>query len=117
MALVGPSGAGKTTLLRAIAGLQPVQEGRILLGDREIHRAAPHPRGIDVVFQEPRLLGHLDVLDNVALPLRAAGVARRERRRAAALHLEEVGISALATRRVQGLSGGEQQRVALARGP
>ncbi len=114
-ALVGPSGAGKTTLLRAIAGLQTVQEGRILLADREIHRTAPHRRGIAVVFQEPRLLGHLDVLDNVALPLRAAGIARRERRHAAAMHLEEVGITALSKRRVQGLSGGEQQRVALAR--
>ncbi len=115
MALVGPSGAGKTTLLRAIAGLQTLQEGRILLGDREIHRAAPHRRGIAVVFQEPRLLGYLDVLDNVALPLRAAGVVRRKRRDAAAMHLEEVGITALTKRRVQGLSGGEQQRVALAR--
>jgi len=115
MALVGPSGAGKTTLLRAIAGLQTLHEGRILLGGREIHRAAPHRRGIAVVFQEPRLLGHLDVLDNVALPLRAAGLTRRERRDAAARHLEEVGITALSKRRVQGLSGGEQQRVALAR--
>ncbi|MEP6953350.1 MAG: ABC transporter ATP-binding protein, partial [Solirubrobacteraceae bacterium] len=114
-ALVGPSGAGKTTLLRAIAGLEAVREGRVLLAGREIHRAPPHRRGIAVVFQEPRLLGHLDVVDNVALPLRAAGVGRRERRRAAALHLEEVGITALARRRVQGLSGGEQQRVALAR--
>lgn len=76
---------------------------------------SPHRRGIAVVFQERRLVGHLDVLDNVALPLRAAGIARRERRRAAAIRLEEMGITALTKRRVQGQSGGEQQRVALAR--
>jgi len=68
-----------------------------------------------VVFQEPRLLGHLDVLDNVALPLRAAGIARGDPRHAAAIHLEEMGITALTKRRVQGLSSGEQQRVAVAR--
>ncbi len=115
LALVGPSGAGKTTLLRAIAGLQPLREGRIVLGGHRIDRLPAHRRGTAVVFQEPRLLAHLDVLDNVALPLRAAGAGRKARRKAAAGHLEEVGIAALARRRVHGLSGGEQQRVALAR--
>ncbi len=114
-ALVGPSGAGKTTLLRAIAGLEPLTEGSVLLDGVAIDRLPPHRRKIAVVFQEPRLLGHLAVLDNVALPLRAAGVGRRERRRVAASHLEEVGLSGLAQRRVQGLSGGELQRIALAR--
>lgn len=114
-ALVGPSGAGKTTLLRAIAGLEPLTGGRVLLDSARIDRLPPHRRTIAVVFQEPRLLGHLDVLDNIALPLRGAGTRRRERRRVAAQHLEEVGLSALAGRRVQGLSGGEGQRIALAR--
>lgn len=114
-ALVGPSGAGKTTLLRAIAGLEPLAGGQVLLDGARIDGLPPHRRHIAVVFQEPRLLGHLDVLDNVALPLRAAGARRRERRRVAAQHLDEVGLSALAHRRVHGLSGGEQQRIALAR--
>ncbi|UTI64338.1 ABC transporter ATP-binding protein [Paraconexibacter antarcticus] len=113
--LVGPSGAGKTTLLRAIAGLEPLDGGRVQLGGRRIDGLAPHRRKIAVVFQEPRLLAHLDVLDNIALPLRAAGMRKQERRRVAAAHLEEVGLAALARRRVQGLSGGEQQRIALAR--
>jgi thiamine transport system ATP-binding protein len=114
-ALVGPSGAGKTTLLRAIAGLQAIDDGQISLGGQAIHALPPHRRGIAVVFQDPRLLGHLDVLDNVALPLRAAGVSRSDRRRAAAERLDEVGLAGRSGRRVQGLSGGEQQRVALAR--
>ncbi len=115
VALVGPSGAGKTTLLRAIAGLEPLDSGSITLGGMRLDGLAPHRRGLAVVFQEPRLLPHLDVLDNVALPLRAAGRPRRERRRHAAAALAEVGLAAHGDRRVHGLSGGEQQRVALAR--
>ena len=65
-ALVGPSGAGKTTLLRAISGLAPIETGTILLGGEPIHHRAVHRRAIAVVFQEPRLLPHLDVQDNVA---------------------------------------------------
>ena len=114
-ALVGPSGAGKTTLLRAIAGLDALEAGTIALGERELARVPPHRRRIAVVFQEPRLLPHLDVQDNVALPLRAAGTGRSARRAAARERLGEVGLGSLAERSVAGLSGGEQQRVALAR--
>jgi putative spermidine/putrescine transport system ATP-binding protein len=114
--LVGPSGAGKTTLLRAIAGLEPVREGSVELGDRRLDDAVPaHRRRVSAVFQEPRLLPHLRVDDNVALPLRAAGVGRSERRARARERLDEVGLAGLADRAVGGLSGGEQQRVALAR--
>ena len=114
-ALVGPSGAGKTTLLRAIAGLDPLEEGTIALGGRPFAGVPPHRRRIAVVFQEPRLLPHLDVQDNVALPLRAAGMAKRARRERARERLDEVGLGGFQDRRVAGLSGGEQQRVALAR--
>ena len=113
--LVGPSGAGKTTLVRAIAGLQPLSAGTIEIDGRVVDHLPPHRRRVAVVFQEPRLLPHLRVDDNVALALRAAGVGRRERRRRASEQLEDVGLSALAARAVRGLSGGEQQRVALAR--
>ena len=113
--VVGPSGAGKTTLLRAIAGLQPLLEGEIWLGERRLDRLPAHRRRVAVVFQEPRLLPHLDVLDNVAFGLRAAGVARAACRARALELLDEVGLAGFAGRRVDGLSGGEQQRVALAR--
>ena len=114
-ALVGPSGAGKTTLLRVIAGLTEVSAGRVQLGSRVLDGVPAHRREIAVVFQEPRLLAHLSVAENVALPLRAARVGRSERQAQALALLEEVGLGRLAERRVPGLSGGEQQRVALAR--
>ena len=113
--LVGPSGAGKTTLLRAIAGLEPLEAGEVHLAGRRIDGLAAHRRRIAIVFQEPRLLPHLRVEDNVALALRAAGAGRTERRARARARLEEVGLGGFAARRTQGLSGGEQQRVALAR--
>lgn len=113
--LVGPSGAGKTTLVRAVAGLQSLSSGTIELDRRRVDRLPAHRRRVAVVFQEPRLLPHLRVDDNVALALRATGVGRRERRLRATERLEEVGLSALAEREVRGLSGGEQQRVSLAR--
>ncbi|MEZ5102751.1 MAG: ABC transporter ATP-binding protein [Thermoleophilia bacterium] len=114
-AVVGPSGAGKTTLVRAIAGLDPLAGGEILLDGRSLAGVPSHRRRVAVVFQEPRLLPHLDVVDNVALGLRAAGVGRRRRREQAAEMLAEVGLAGLRGRDVAGLSGGEQQRVALAR--
>ena len=113
--LVGPSGAGKTTLLRAVAGLEPLEAGSVRLGERELAGVKPHRRRIAVVFQEPRLLPHLDVQDNVALPLRAAGTGRAERRARARERLGEVGLGGFHGRGIAGLSGGEQQRVALAR--
>jgi putative spermidine/putrescine transport system ATP-binding protein len=113
--VVGPSGAGKTTLLRAIAGLERLLEGEIRLGGRRLDMVPAHRRRIAVVFQEPRLLPHLDVADNVAFGLRAVGVARAQRRARALWLLDEVGLTGFGGRGVEGLSGGEQQRVALAR--
>lgn len=113
--LVGPSGAGKTTLLRAIAGLEPAEGGTVQLGGRRLDGVPAHRRRIAFVFQEPRLLPHFDVIENVAFGLRVAGVRKRERRARAEERLDEVGLSALAGRCIQGLSTGEQQRVALAR--
>jgi putative spermidine/putrescine transport system ATP-binding protein len=113
--LVGPSGAGKTTLLRAIAGLQPVTAGTIVLGGRDLGPVPSHRRRLAVVFQEPRLFPNLTIGDNVAFPLRMAGVARARRRAVAETLLDDVGLPGIADRGPRGLSGGEQQRVALAR--
>lgn len=113
--LTGPSGVGKTTLLRAIAGLETLDEGEVLLGGNDLRGVPTHERGIAYVFQRPRLFPHLDVIDNVAFPLRMAGVGSRERRGRAADLLAEVGLQELGTRRPPRLSGGEAQRVALAR--
>ncbi len=113
--LVGPSGAGKTTLLRTIAGLEPAVEGEIRLNDRRIDELSANQRRTALVFQEPRLLPHLGIVENVAFGLRLAGARRRERTERARQILSEVGLFGLGDRDIRGLSGGEQHRVALAR--
>ncbi len=117
--LLGPSGSGKTTLLRAIAGLEPLTGGRIWLGDRLVEDAAkgvclpPEARDLGMVFQEYALWPHLNVFDNVALPLRERRISGwREQTRDA---LGSVGLGGHAERFPFELSGGQQQRVALAR--
>ncbi|HWH14808.1 MAG TPA: ATP-binding cassette domain-containing protein, partial [Miltoncostaeaceae bacterium] len=77
LALVGPSGAGKTTLLRVIAGLEPARAGHVEYAGQPLDGLPPHRRPIAMVFQEPRLFPNLDVADNVAFALRAAGVGRQ----------------------------------------
>lgn len=121
VAVVGPNGAGKTTLLHALAGLAPPGEGRVTLDGRMLDdaaagvRVAPQERRVAVVFQDVRLFPRLDVRDNVAFGPRARGAGRAEARVIADRHLADVGLSALADRPVAGLSGGEAQRVGLAR--
>ncbi len=113
--LIGPSGAGKTTLLRVIAGLTPTTGGVVLIDGQDVTGLPAHQRRIGVVFQEPRLFPHLSVGDNVAFGLETAGVERSTRRARAAQMLARVGLDGMAERVVTGLSGGEQQRVNLAR--
>jgi molybdate transport system ATP-binding protein len=116
VAVVGPNGAGKSTLLRALAGLVPLDRGRVILGDRVLDDLAPEQRPVAVVFQDALLFPHLSALDNVAYGLRARGVHRSEARRRAAGWLERVGLAADHHRSRPGaLSGGQAQRVALAR--
>lgn len=114
--ILGPSGSGKTTLLRVLAGIEPLAAGRILVGG-EVAAAPgralpPERRPIGMVFQDPALFPHLDALGNVAFGLRRNGAGGRDRARAL---LERVGLGAAARRYPHTLSGGEQQRVALAR--
>ena len=115
--LIGPSGCGKTTLLRAVAGLEPVSGGRILVGKRVVsepgHTEPAERRRIGMVFQDYALFPHLDVGRNVAFGLQHLGKAERETRVKEVLQL--VGLEGAARRYPHELSGGQQQRVALAR--
>ena len=115
VALLGPSGCGKTTLLRAIAGLQRLDRGRVLLDDKELTTTPPHRRGIGLMFQEHALFPHRDVAGNVGFGLRLAGASKQEAGWRVAELLELVGLMGMGDRSVETLSGGEQQRVALAR--
>jgi thiamine transport system ATP-binding protein len=115
VALLGPSGSGKSTLLRVIAGILPVDAGRVLLDGVDITNEPTHRRSVGMVFQDEQLFPHLDVADNVGFGLRMAGVAKHERSARVAELLGVVGLSGFASRTVDGLSGGERKRVAVAR--
>jgi thiamine transport system ATP-binding protein len=115
VALLGPSGSGKSTLLRAIAGLEPLAAGRVSFGGRDLAGVAPHRRGFGFMFQDGALFPHRDVRGNVEFGLRMAGMGAAERTERVDEVLAMVGLTGFASRRVAKLSGGEQQRVALAR--
>jgi thiamine transport system ATP-binding protein len=110
-ALLGPSGSGKSSLLRAVAGLEPCT-GDIAFDGESVMRMPPHKRRFALMFQDGQLFPHLDVAGNVGYALRVAGLPSKER---VAELLELVGLAGFGRRPVTDLSGGEQQRVALAR--
>lgn len=114
-AILGPSGSGKSTLLRVIAGLEDPSGGRVLVNGHDVTEVLPERRGIGMVFQRPLLFPYLNVIDNIAFAARAAGKNRREARIAALPYLDMVALAGFATRSVRSLSGGQEQRVAIAR--
>ncbi|QTE01209.1 ABC transporter ATP-binding protein [Streptomyces cyanogenus] len=113
--VLGPSGSGKSTLLRVVAGLQPLDSGRVSLDGRDQAGVPAHRRGVGLMFQDHQLFPQRDVGANVAFGLRMHGVAKGEREAEVGRLLELVGLPGAARRAVASLSGGEQQRVALAR--
>ncbi len=121
VALLGPNGAGKSTALRLLAGLLPLDDGKVRLGRTVIEdtvarvRLEPEERQVGVVFQDYLLFPHLTARENVAFGLRARGLARRVARERADDWLARVGLAEHAGRKPRQLSGGQAQRVALAR--
>ncbi|CAB4879390.1 unannotated protein [freshwater metagenome] len=121
VALLGPNGAGKSTLLRALAGLAPIDGGRIAIDDTVLDDPAADvfvtadARPVGVVFQDYLLFAHLSALENVAFGLRARGMPRAQANKVAAERLGRMGLSDHAGHRPAQLSGGQAQRVALAR--
>jgi len=115
LALVGPNGAGKTTVLNALAGHLAVESGSIRLGDRELVGIVPESRRVGVVFQDYLLFPHLTVADNVAYGIRMRGTPRAAAKVAALPWIERFDLGGLAARFPHQLSGGQAQRVVLAR--
>ncbi|ANF56194.1 ABC transporter ATP-binding protein [Halotalea alkalilenta] len=113
--LLGPSGCGKSTLLRCLAGLTPIDGGRIMLDGEEISNAAPQRRGIAMVFQSYALFPNMTVRDNVAFGLRMQRTRKDELERRVTEVLALVELDGLEARYPHQLSGGQRQRVALAR--
>lgn len=115
VALLGPSGCGKTTALRLLAGLEDVDDGRVVVAGKDVTGLPTNKRDMGMVFQAYSLFPHMTALQNVAFGLRLRGIGDAERRKRAGEMLELVGLSAQSARYSHQLSGGQQQRVALAR--
>lgn len=116
LAIVGPNGAGKSTLLLALARLLQIERGEIVFAERQLSEwnALEYRRKLSFVFQAPLLLD-LSVAQNVALGLSFRGLPRKDVQARTSLWLERLGIGTLSNRRAAELSGGEAQRVSLAR--
>jgi multiple sugar transport system ATP-binding protein len=115
MVLLGPSGCGKTTLLRSIAGLEQIDGGRIVIGDRDVTPLPPRKRNIAMVFQSYAVFPHMTVFDNIAFGLRmhrasSANITKQVHEAAELLHIDN-----LLDRYPAQTSGGQRQRIAVAR--
>ena len=115
LVLVGPSGSGKTTALRMLAGLEEVDAGAIFIGDRDVTDLPPKRRDVAMVFQNYALYPYLTVAQNIAFPLKMAGIKKAEREARAAEVARRLGLERFLDRKPSQLSGGERQRVAMGR--
>ncbi|MEM1658223.1 MAG: ABC transporter ATP-binding protein [Candidatus Jordarchaeales archaeon] len=113
--VLGPTGCGKTTLLNVIAGLTRQERGHVFIDGKLVDNLPPEKRNVGMVFQDFALFPHMTVLENVTYGLKVRGVKESEAARRAREVLEELGISGLEDRMPSSLSGGEKQRVSLAR--
>jgi len=115
LVLVGPSGCGKSTTLRMLAGLEEVNSGRILIGDRDVTDVPPKDRDIAMVFQNYALYPHMTVAENMGFALKIAGVAKEERATRVLEAAKLLDLEPYLSRKPKALSGGQRQRVAMGR--
>ena len=118
--IVGSSGSGKSTLLRAVAGFDTPLEGSISLHGEYVSKAGsilvpPYRRGLGMVFQDLALWPHMDVAENITFGLKMQGIPKAQRAKLLNEMLQMIGLTGYASRTIDTLSGGEQQRIALAR--
>lgn len=115
LVLVGPSGCGKSTSLRMLAGLEEIDAGRILIGDRDVTDVPPKDRDIAMVFQNYALYPHMTVADNMGFALKIAGVPKAEIRKRVEEAAGILDLGEYLDRKPKALSGGQRQRVAMGR--
>jgi len=115
LTMLGPSGSGKTTCLMMLAGFEPATHGEIYLKDRPINTVPPHKRGIGMVFQNYALFPHMTVAENLSFPLEVRNMDKSERDQRIKRALDMVQLGPFGDRRPAQLSGGQAQRVAVAR--
>ena len=115
LVLVGPSGCGKSTSLRMLAGLEDVNGGRILIGDRDVTNLAPKDRDIAMVFQNYALYPHMSVAENMGFALKIAGESKEKISERVAEAAKILDLEEYLERKPKALSGGQRQRVAMGR--
>jgi multiple sugar transport system ATP-binding protein len=115
LVLVGPSGSGKTTALRMLAGLEPLDAGRVLIGERDVSAVRPRDRDIAMVFQNYALYPQLNVAQNMGFALKQHGVPKEERMKQVRDVARLLDLESFLDRKPKNLSGGQRQRVAMGR--
>ncbi len=115
LVLVGPSGCGKSTTLRMLAGLEPIDEGRVFIGDRDVTFVAPKDRDIAMVFQSYALYPHMTVAENIGFHLKVKKMRKKERAARVREAARILDLEELLDRKPANLSGGQRQRVAMGR--
>jgi multiple sugar transport system ATP-binding protein len=115
LCLLGPSGCGKSSTMRMVAGLEQITAGDLLMDGRRVNEVPARDRDIAMVFENYALYPHLNVYENIAMPLRTRRIARAEIDRRIGEVAEILSITPLLSRRIQNLSGGQKQRVGIGR--
>jgi multiple sugar transport system ATP-binding protein len=113
--LVGPSGCGKTSALRMVAGLEPITDGRVLIGGEVVNKLAPKDRDIAMIFQNYALYPHMSAFDNMAFGLKLRKVRKERRRERVGGAAKTLGLAEVLPKKPRTLSGGQRQRVAMGR--
>jgi len=113
--LVGPSGCGKTSALRMVAGLEPITEGRVLIGGEVVNRLPPKDRDIAMIFQNYALYPHMSAFNNMAFGLKLRGMKKDRRRERVKSAAQTLGLAEVLPKKPRTLSGGQRQRVAMGR--
>jgi multiple sugar transport system ATP-binding protein len=113
--LVGPSGCGKTSALRMVAGLEPITDGRVIIGGEVVNRLPPKDRDFAIIFKNYELFPHMSAFDNIAFGLKLRGVKKERRRQRVSGAAKTLGLAEVLPKKPRTLSGGQRQRVAMGR--